>query len=180
MPARFKFLGSSFAEHFQRFDTQVTESCSWLFRAKFFCFEVVVVEAVEKEICQIRNDSFCAFRFQQLYQVVVGGWQEFYQDFAYNADLRLFHIGNRKVIKLPDNAAADFFEFAVGWIFTGKETLACFVPFFVKGISRAFCLLIRAHTIETAHEDITKYQAVNPTNCQPGGNLESGILFQSA
>ena len=50
-------------------DTMISEFClGRFFKSEDVCLEVVVVEAVEEEVQQIRNDCLSTFRFQQLQQ----------------------------------------------------------------------------------------------------------------
>ena len=44
--------------------------------------EILIVEAVQKEVQKIWNDSFGAFTLQKIHQMIIGGREEFYQNFS--------------------------------------------------------------------------------------------------
>ena len=69
-------------------------------RTQIFGLEVLVVEAVEQEVQQIRHDSLSTFGFQKFYQMVVGSREEFYQDLANDADTSVSsHPASRQLSK---------------------------------------------------------------------------------
>ena len=72
------------------------------------CLEILIVAAVQQEVCQIGNNSFCAFGFQQIYDIVVGSRQKFYKNLTDYADTRLLFIGNRQVVKVTNDLTAHF------------------------------------------------------------------------
>ena len=84
-----KFFGSSAAEGLQSFDSGISKEGAGFFHAKLFCLEVGIVEAVQQEVHQIRNNRFSTLCFQKVYQMVVGSGQEFYQDLADHANFGL-------------------------------------------------------------------------------------------
>ena len=59
---------------------------------ELFNLEVLVVEAVEQEVQEIRDNSFGSFTFQEVYQVVIGSRKEFDENFADNADTRFLNV----------------------------------------------------------------------------------------
>ena len=79
---------------------------------KRFRLEVAVVEAVEQEVNQVRHNGLGSLCLQKLYQMVVGSRQEFYQDLADDADFRFLLVGDRNVVKFPDDLTADLLELA--------------------------------------------------------------------
>ncbi len=113
-----KLFRRRFAEHLQDFDAQVAEAGCGFFHAQLFRLEIAVVKAVEQEVCQVRNDGFGAFRFQQVHQIVVGGREEFYENFSDDAHLRLLFICDGQPVKVPDDFPAQVFKLAVARIFT--------------------------------------------------------------
>ena len=92
---------------------------------RFSALKLRVVEAVEQEVNQIRHDSFSTLGFQQIYQMVVGSRQEFYQDLAYNADSRFLLIRNRQVIEVMDDIAAELLELSDEYGCFGRDEVLC-------------------------------------------------------
>ena len=79
-------------EPFQNFDTKISCCGFFLVESKLFNLEVLVVEAVEQEVQEIRDNSFGSFTFQEVYQVVIGSRKEFDENFADNADTRFLNV----------------------------------------------------------------------------------------
>ena len=79
-------------EPFQNFDTKISCCGFFLFESKLFNLEVLVVEAVEQEVQEIRDNGFGSFTFQEVYQVVIGSRKEFDENFADNADTRFLNV----------------------------------------------------------------------------------------
>ena len=77
-----------------------------------------------------RHNGLGSLCLQKLYQMVVGSRQEFYQDLADDADFRFLLVGDRNVVKFPDDLTADLHELAVGRITAGDEFLADAHPIF--------------------------------------------------
>ena len=94
------------------------------FHAKLFCLEVGIVEAVQQEVHQIRNNRFSTLCFQKVYQMVVGSGQEFYQNFADHTNFGLALIGDGQIVEIVDDVSAQLLELPDGRIGAGKEGLA--------------------------------------------------------
>ena len=92
MTALLEFFGSSTAQPVDSGDTGISGDSGSLLKAQFLMLEVLVVEAVEKEIQKIWYDCFGSFIFQKLYKVVVCSWKEFDKNLSDNADTRLLYI----------------------------------------------------------------------------------------
>ena len=120
MAALGKFFCSSATEGFQSFDSGISKEGAGFFHAKLFCLEVGIVEAVEQEVHQIRDNSFSTLCFQKVYQMVVGSRQEFYQNFAYHTNFGLALIGDGQIVEIVDDVSAQLLELSDGRIGVSK------------------------------------------------------------
>ena len=112
--------------------------------------------------------------------MVVGSRQEFYQDLADDADFRSLLVGDRNVVKFPDDLTADLLKLAVGRITAGDEFLADAHPFFMELVCGALHLLVRTHPVDTAHKHIAKECSVDAADQKLGRQLKAGVFLQSA
>jgi hypothetical protein len=72
---------------------------------------------------------------------------------------------------------AHFAESQIIWMLPGYKQTAFICPLSVKSVYRSRFLLIRAHTIDTTHEDISKECAVGGAHEQFGIQMETGIAL---
>ena len=125
------FVGGS-TEFFQRPDTQIGFGCGRFLHAQFLCFEIVVIEAVEEEVQQIRNNSLCTFGFQKISQIVVCHRHEFYKNLAYDTYLRFLDIPSWKHIKVMYDLTTELFVFPMTDHLCGRYIVCNLLyPFFM-------------------------------------------------
>ena len=160
MNALFQLISRGSPELFQDIDTKVRDHSGFLFRTEVFALEILVVEAVEKEVHQVGYYGLRAFCFKQFHQMIVGGRHEFYKNLSYYADFWLFLICDRKVVKILYDLAAHLFELAVRR-FAGNEFAAAVFPLLKERIRLARFFFIRSHTVQAAHKDIAEYESEN-------------------
>ena len=129
-----KCPGSRTAQPLHSFDSQISDQCFCLLESQMGDLEVLVVEAVLHKVDQIRNDCFGSLCLQQIYQMVVGGRQEFYQDLAYDTYTGLLNIENFNIVKVVDNVTAELPEFPAGRVSLGYKFPDHFHPFPVNRI----------------------------------------------
>ena len=90
MPTLFESPGGGTTQESKGANAKRRQSGVSLAHTEIFCFVNLIIEAVEHEVQQIGDDSFCPFRLQQLYQMVVCSRHKFDKNFSYNAYFRLF------------------------------------------------------------------------------------------
>ena len=179
MNALFQLISRGSPELFQDIDTKVRDHSGFLFRTEVFALEILVVEAVEKEVHQVGYYGLRAFCFKQFHQMIVGGRHEFYKNLSYYADFWLFLICDRKAVKILYDLAAHLFELAVRR-FAGNEFAAAVFPLLKECIRLARFFFIRSHTVQAAHKDIAEYESEHCTFDHLVTEREARIALKAA
>ena len=174
-----KCFGSRSTEPFQSFDSKISCCCFGLLHSQMGNFEVLIVEAVEQEVEKIRNNCFGAFTFQKLCQMIVGSRKEFNKDFSNDSNTWLLDIKCLDIIKIIDDLFTKLLKSLTGWISFGHKLLNNFSPFAVNLICSSRYGLIRTHTVNAFHKDISEYCCVDSAENQCRRKFESRIIFQS-
>ena len=71
MPTLFESPGGGTTQESKGANAKRRQSGVSLAHTEIFCFVNLIIEAVEHKVQKIGDDSFCPFRLQQLYQMVV-------------------------------------------------------------------------------------------------------------
>lgn len=140
-------------------------------------FEVLIVEAVEQEIKKIRNNCLSPFAFKKLCQMIVGSRKEFNQDFSNDSNTRFLNVECLDIIKIIDDIFTKFLESLTGRIAFGYKLLNNFSPFTVNLICGSRYGLVRTHTVNTFHKDISEYCCVDSTKNQCRRKFKSRVIF---
>ena len=92
--------------------------------------------------------------------MVVGKWHVFDEDFADDADARLFErFVDGQRVEILDNAAAELGVAVLGML-ARERVDADVAPLAVQRVRAAFFELIRAHAVQAAHQQVTKHDTV--------------------
>ncbi len=92
--------------------------------------------------------------------MVVGKWHVFDEDFADDADARLFdRFVDGQRVEILDNAAAELCVAVLG-VRARQRVDADVAPLVVQRVRAAFFELIRAHAVQAAHQQVTKHDTV--------------------
>ena len=86
---------------------------------------------------------------------------------------------DRNGVKIPYDLAAHFAEGKVVHVFAGYEGTTFLNPFAVKPVYGARFFLIRAHTVDAAHENVSEECAVGRPKKQLGIQMKAGIGFDA-
>ena len=128
--------------------------------SKVGVLEVLLIDRGGKEIEKIGNDRLCALAFQKVDNMVVGKWHVFDEDFADDADARLFErFVDGQRVEILDNAAAELGVAVLGML-ARERVDADVAPLAVQRVRAAFFELIRAHAVQAAHQQVTKHDTV--------------------
>ena len=133
-----KGLPGGRAHPFHGTDAGFGDQGGFLAASQMLCLINLVIEAVEHEIQQVRNHGFCALRFQQFHQMVVGSRSEFHQDFPDDADPRFRRIRNRDSVKIFNDLTAHPEKLGDAGAFRDEERLTLLRPFPMTGIHASF------------------------------------------
>ena len=155
--ALFKFDAGSLTEILEERNSHVAQMSGRLLGTQILSLEVIVVEAIQKEIHQIRHNSLCTFRFKQIDDVVIGHRRELNQDLTNDTNPRFLNIQSFQFIKVTDDSADIFGKLHDARISCGQRFIADLLPLFVQSICGARNLLIRSGRIQNTH----KYIAIN-------------------
>ena len=154
-PGLKELLPGRLPEVLQQLDGGVAQGLALPAGPQILILEVLVVEAVEQEVHEIRHDGLGTLALQELHDLVVGQRGELHQNFADDAHLRLLQtLLQRKLVEIADDAPDDLAEL----LHPGLLLLYCgnadLLPLFVEGVGRAGHQLVGTGGIEHPHEDI--------------------------
>ena len=136
----------------------------------------LIIESVLKEVEKIGHDCFGTFRFQEIYQIIIGGRGELDQYLTYDPDLWFADIFvDQKSIKIIYDLPAESVKSRYGYMIRLNEPSAGFYPFPVKFIGRTRCQLVRPHAIEASHENVTDRCCAYTSQQELGRDLEARI-----
>ena len=150
--------------------------------SKIFSLVYLVVETVEHEVQKIRNYSFCAFCFEKIYKMIVSSRSELDKDLTYDTNPWLNFICDLDVIKIFNHQTTHLLEFNhiscnIYILFRYKFSASC-KPLLMNFFNRTLDLLIRTHSVDTSHHDISEYSTVCSTLEHLKVYLESWIGFE--
>ena len=145
-----------------------------------FLLEIIIIEAVEEEVGQVRNDGLGSFGFEKFHQVIVGGRQELHENFADDADPGLSLIRDGQGVEIMYDVPAHLPVFGVGEnLVIRNEVNDPLLPFLMELVGRARHFLIRADPEEAAHEDVTELQGVEAVLNELGRDGKARVLLEA-
>ena len=111
--------------------------------------------------------------------MIVSSRKEFNKDFSNDSNTRFLNVECLDIIKIIDDLFTKLLKSLTGRISFGYKFLNNFSPFVVNLICSSRYGLIRTHTVNTFHKDISEYCCVDSAENQCRRKFESRIIFQS-
>ena len=111
--------------------------------------------------------------------MVIGCRCIFDKDLTYYADSWFLPVSDGDGIELLDHLTAHLLEGEEIHMLCRNKGTAFLNPFLVDSFDTAGFLFIRAHTVYTAHENITKYGSIGSTHQHFQIQVEAGVAFDA-
>ena len=109
--------------------------------------------------------------------MIVSGGREFHQNLPHHPYPGLLDIPQGHSVEVPDNLTAQPLELEEPHMFCGDEFFHGLKPFSVQFIHTAGDGLIRAHSVDTAHKDISELGGHGDPDQHVCVDVETGIAL---